>query len=61
MNERKTENIVRNILQKNKAHFDTTVIEEQKSDNPRIDKLLQHASKRGGGYWQAGVYCQFFQ
>lgn len=45
-NERKTENIVR-------AHFeqfnDILRIEEQLSDNPKIDKLLKTASKKGGG------------
>lgn len=45
-NERKTETIVR-------AHFeqfsDTLHIEEQASDNPKIAKLLQTASKKGNG------------
>jgi type I restriction enzyme M protein len=45
-NERKTENIVR-------SHFanysKTCLIEEQKSDFPKIDKLLKFASKKGGG------------
>lgn len=54
VNERKTEDIIRIILKKNKEIFTsgtghTTYIEEQKSDNPRIDKLLQHASKKAGG------------
>jgi len=53
-NERKTEDIVRDILKGNKKTFGSETerevyIEEQKSDNPRIDKLLQHASKKGGG------------
>jgi type I restriction enzyme M protein len=52
-NERKTENIVRDILRDYKKEFDTdkqaVIIEEQKSDNVRIDKLLQYASKKGGG------------
>ena len=44
--ERKTENIVR----KHFAHFENEcLIEEQKSDNPKIDKLLKNASKKGGG------------
>jgi len=46
MNERKTEIIVR-------KHFnnflDAIEIEEQKSDNPKIDKLLKLASKKGSG------------
>jgi hypothetical protein len=46
MNERKTEALVRN-------HFsqfpDIVQIEEQQSDNPKIDKLLKAASKKGGG------------
>ena len=45
-NERKTETIVR-------KHFnnflDVIDIEEQKSDNPKIDKLLKLASKKGSG------------
>ena len=44
--ERKTENIVR-------KHFtmfeNDCLIEEQKSENPKIDKLLKNASKKGGG------------
>lgn len=43
-NERITENIVR-------KHFmqfeDDCLIEEQKSENPKIDKLLKNASKKG--------------
>jgi type I restriction-modification system DNA methylase subunit len=45
MNERKTEYIVRRHFDK----FSGILIEEQKSDNPKIDKLLKHASKKGGG------------
>ncbi|TKJ43755.1 methyltransferase [candidate division TA06 bacterium B3_TA06] len=45
-NERVTENIVR-------RHFNSysgeCTIEEQKSSNPKIDKLLKNASKKGGG------------
>ncbi len=45
-NERITENIVR-------KHFNSCpneyIIEEQKSQNPKIDKLLKNASKKGGG------------
>ena len=54
INERKTEDIVRDILKdyRKKFHAKTeylATIEEQKSDNIRIDKLLRYASKRGGG------------
>ncbi|MFH1191924.1 MAG: N-6 DNA methylase, partial [bacterium] len=46
MNERKTESIVRQHFNK---FFDNIYIEEQRSDNPKIDKLLKSASKKGGG------------
>jgi len=51
-NERKTEEIVRDILKANKIRHEKdnsnrVIIEEQKSDNPRINKLLQNASKKG--------------
>lgn len=45
-NERKTENIVRNHFLK---YSDNIIIEEQKSDNIKIDKLLKTASKGGLG------------
>jgi len=45
-NERKTESIVRSHFEQFK---DIVHIEEQISDNPKIDKLLQTASKKGGG------------
>jgi 16S rRNA G966 N2-methylase RsmD len=45
MNERKTENFIRNHFSK----FPRIIIEEQKSENPRIDKFLKTASKKGGG------------
>ena len=46
VNERKTEAIVR----KHFSQFSKTIlIEEQRSDNLKIDKLLKYASKRGGG------------
>jgi type I restriction-modification system DNA methylase subunit len=50
MNERKTENIVRELLRRN-SYYDSNdiVIEEQRSDNPKITKLLRNASKRGNG------------
>ncbi len=48
VNERKTENLIRNLLNENGyTHKNNIVIEEQASDNPRIDKLLQTASKKG--------------
>lgn len=45
-NERKTEIIVRNHFNQ---YLDSIEIEEQKSDNPKIDKLLKTASKKGNG------------
>jgi len=45
MNERKTENIVRQHFSKN----GNLVLEEQRSDNPLIQSLLRGASKTGGG------------
>lgn len=49
-NERKTEILVRKRLEK--LGYDSTrgiIVEEQKSDSPRIRKLLHMASKKGGG------------
>ncbi|MDB8789187.1 N-6 DNA methylase [Romboutsia sp. 1001216sp1] len=47
-NERKTENIVRDELRRLGYYDDENiVIEEQKSDIPKIDKLLKNASKKG--------------
>lgn len=45
-NERKTENIVRKHFHN---YSDSICIEEQKSDIPKIDKLLKTASKKGSG------------
>jgi type I restriction-modification system DNA methylase subunit len=45
-NERKTEIITRRHFDK---FLDVLDIEEQSSDNPKIDKLLKSASKKGGG------------
>ncbi len=45
-NERKTEIITREHFSK---FLDFIDIEEQRSDNPKIDKLLKSASKKGGG------------
>lgn len=48
LNERKTENIVRERLQELGYYGQSDiVVEEQKSDIPRIQKLLKNASKRG--------------
>lgn len=50
LNERITENIVRNLLREKGYYNDENiVIEEQKSQNPRINKLLANASKGGNG------------
>lgn len=49
-NERKTENMVRNML-RNAGYYDdkSIIIEEQSSNHPKIDKLLKNASKSGNG------------
>lgn len=54
VNERITEDIVRDKFKEYKAVYaketkHTVIIEEQKSANPRIDKLLKNASKAGNG------------
>ena len=49
LNERITENIVRDILKANQKKYSKVIIEEQKSENKRIEKLLKHASKSGLG------------
>lgn len=49
LNERITEDIVREILKANKTSYQSVSIEEQKSKNPRVDKLLKTASKQGQG------------
>lgn len=46
MNERKTENLVRGHFNR---YLREVTIEEQKSENPKIDKLLKMASKKGTG------------
>ena len=54
-NEAKTENLVRDILRE-RGYYNNKdiVVEEKKSDNPKIDKLLKNASKSkkgsGAGY-----------
>ncbi len=49
-NEAKTENLVRDALRA-KGYTNNTdiIVEEKKSDNPIIDKLLKNASKKGSG------------
>lgn len=50
VNERKTENIVRiHFLDDLYYKNNKVVIEEQQSDNPRINKILKKASKKGEG------------
>ena len=49
MNERITEEIVLDILKENKTRYPKVTIEAQQSKNPRITKLLNHASKSGSG------------
>lgn len=47
-NEAKTEQIIRELLYKANYYNDSDlIVEEQKSDNPAINKLLKNASKRG--------------
>ena len=50
VNERKTESLVRSRLARS-GYFDSSdlIVEEQKSDLPRVAKLLRNASKKGGG------------
>ncbi len=47
-NEAKTENLVRGFLRE-QGYYDNTdiTVEEKKSDNPKVDKLLKNASKKG--------------
>ena len=54
VNESKTENIVRKILDNHRERYEKDTdnfisIEEKQSDNPRINQLLKFASKRGHG------------
>jgi len=55
MNERKTEDIVRSHFKK----FENIIIEEQKSDNKKIDKLLKNASKKGNSKGYPEFIIQF--
>ena len=48
LNERDTENIIRQHFQED-GYFSNITLEEQSSKNPRITKLLKHASKQGDG------------
>lgn len=48
-NERKTEKIVREALTKLGYYKKGFTVSEQQCDNPKIDKLLKTASKKGGG------------
>lgn len=48
MSERITEDIVREHFKRDPL-FDSIKLEEQKSENPKINKLLKNASKKGGG------------
>ena len=60
-NEAKTSVIFRELLREEGYYDDTNVIiEEQKSDNAKIDKLLKNASKRGNknGYPDFILYSQ---
>lgn len=47
-NERKTEKLVRGILTKLGYYKKGLSVYEQQCDNPKIDKLLKNASKKGG-------------
>lgn len=49
MNERITEDIVRDILKTNQKKYSKVTIDEQIPENPRLQKLLKHASKQGLG------------
>ena len=48
-NERITENITRELLKEKGYYCEGFTVEEQKSRNPRITKLLKNASKSGNG------------
>lgn len=49
LNERKTEKIIRGLLKENGYDSKDIFVEEQKSDNAKIAKLLKSASKQGNG------------
>lgn len=48
-NERKTEDLVEKRLRAHNYYDGAIHVEKQSSDSPRIRKLLEHASKSGGG------------
>src|SRR3989344_2001656 len=54
-NERKTEDIVRDHFKK----YSTIIIDEQSSNNPKIQKLLSSASKSGPGLGRPEFIIQF--
>ena len=62
-NEAKTYAIFRNML-RTKGYYDDKdiVVEEQKSDNAKIDKLLKNASKKGNknGYPDFILYSKAY-
>ena len=62
-NEAKTCAIFRDML-RNKGYYDNKdiVVEEQKSENPKIDKLLKNASKKGNknGYPDFIIYSKAY-
>ena len=62
-NEAKTYSLFRDML-RSKGYYDDEqiVVEEQKSDNPKIDKLLKNASKKGNknGYPDFILYSKIF-
>lgn len=50
VNERKTESLVRSLLaEQGYTDNENVIIEEQQSDNPKVNKLLSQASKSGKG------------
>ena len=58
MNERITEDIVRDHFKKDNLYVNI-ILEEQKSLNPKIDKLLKNASKSGNGKGYPEFIIQF--
>ncbi len=60
INERKTENLIRDRLRELKYYSDPkSIIEEQKSDNLKIQKLLLNASKKGNGCGKPEFLIQY--
>lgn len=60
MNERITENIVRDLLRERGYYKDENItIEEQISKNPRINRILDNASKSGNGVGRSyHIFCK---